>query len=111
MGGPGPFGGVLGSLVGPKIQKISKNFDGHIKTITPHNLVFGSTPEMTAFGVSRTLWRGPGVTGWAENAEKAKNIKKFDGHNSIDAPQHCFWFDSNNDSFWGVSGPFGGVLG
>jgi len=56
-----------------------KTFDGHIETITlmPHHLVFSSTREMTAFGGSRTLQRGPGMTGWA------KNIKNFDGHIEI----------------------------
>ena len=56
-----------------KNTKKFKNFEGRIKTIRlmPHNLVFGSTPEMTVF------WRGPGVTGRAKNT---KNFKNFDGH-------------------------------
>ena len=60
-----------------KNTKNFKNFDGRIETILlmPHNLVFGLTPEMTFLGGSRTLWRGPGVTDWAENA---KNIKNFE---------------------------------
>ena len=36
----------------------------------PHNLVFGLTLEMTAFGGSRTLLRGPGVTGYTKNTIK-----------------------------------------
>ena len=49
-----------------------KNFDGRIEAIMlmPHNLVFGSTPEMTVLGGSRILWRGPGVTCRAENEKK-----------------------------------------
>ena len=55
-----------------KNTKKFKKFDGRIKTITlmPHNLVFGSTPEMTVLGSSRILWRGPGVTCRAENEKK-----------------------------------------
>ena len=60
-----------------KSTKNFKNFDGRIETILlmPHNLVFDSRNDCF-FGGSRTLWRGPGVTGRAKNT---KNVKKMMG--------------------------------
>ena len=78
------------------MQKNAKKFDGHIEMITlmPHNLVFGLTLEMTAFGGSRTLLRGPGATGWAVYTKKYH--KNWQAHRdaSVDAPLPCFWFNS-----------------
>ena len=97
-----------------KSTKNFKNFDGRIETILlmPHNLVFGLTPQMTVLGWgSRTLWRGPGVTGRAKNT---KNFKKFDGRiETITLMPHNLVFGSTPEMtvFWGVPGPFGGVLG
>ena len=91
-----------------KNTKNFKKFDGRIETITlmPHNLVFGSTPEMTVFfGGSRTLWRGPRVTGRAKNTKKFKN---FDGRiETILLMPHNLVFDSRNDCFLGGPGVTG----
>ena len=92
---------------------MQKKFDGHIEMITlmPHNLVFGSTPEMTVWGGSRTLRRGPGVTGRAKNTKKFKN---FDGRiKTITLMPHNLVFGSTSEMtvFGGVQDPLEGSWG
>ena len=71
----------------------------------PHYLVFGLTLEMTAFGGSRTLLRGPGATGWAVYTKKYHNNWQAHRDASVDAPLPCFWFNSKgqHQNAWRVA--------